>query len=328
MKNAVKSLLSVFKSRTIKLDSRVNIFLFCLFISIFFWFLSALSKEYSTTFTVPLGYKDLPSRYMMTKVPADRVNIQVSGSGFDLLGEQMNLNRKPIILDLSKFISEGKSRHHVPSRYLSQNIKSKIGKDLRLESILIDSVSFTTFERMEKVVNVEPRITPSFKAGYAQRADLILNPSQVKILGSKESLLKVNTIFTEEISISDLSDTMSFTVDLQAPNIDGLVMEPLTVELTIPVEKYTEKEFVLPITMVNQLDSTRRLRVFPDKVKAILLVPLSRYEDLAEELLKAEAVYAHSEVEKKKLEVAIKGVPEYAELIRIEPGRVEFIVLN
>ena len=100
MKNKIKNLIFDSNKGKIKLNERASIFFFCLVLATCFWFLSSLSKSYTTKLTIPIEYISVNKNFILLEKPLESIEIQVSGSGFELLGEQMSLNRNALQVNL------------------------------------------------------------------------------------------------------------------------------------------------------------------------------------------------------------------------------------
>lgn len=328
MKNTIISLFFDSKKKKVKLDQRVLIFFFCLVLSTFFWLLAALSKNYSTILKVHLSYSDLPEEYIFTQNPSTTFEIQASGNGFNLLGEQYKLNRNPISVSLFDFLNEDKSRHAVSTENLAENIKQELHSGLQLDKIYLDSIRFKTNLQETREIVVEPLIDLSFESGYKQFGEIQVEPKTVKVIGPKDLIMQLESITTEIIQLKGIKKSINgvYQLDLKSMN-ELLVVKPSKVEITIPVEKFTEKVIELPIK-INSKKNKREIKTFPESVKVIFNVPISRFEELNKDKLQAFVDLDAHDHSKSKLLVELTGVPANFELVRIEPDKVEYIILN
>ncbi|MBL4707328.1 MAG: hypothetical protein JKY48_02680 [Flavobacteriales bacterium] len=324
MKNKIKSLIFDSKKGKIKLNERASIFFFCLMISTFFWFLSSLSKSYTTNLTIPLEYTSYNKSFILTEDPVQNITIQVSGNGFELLGEQMRLNRNSIRVDLSKAGQLSTYRSGIATSILENEIYNSLDKDLRLERILLDSIHFKTDRRVERMLSVIPKLDLSFESSFNLIGEVLIKPKLIKVSGAKERMDTLKYLITQEIKREDISDSLKIIYDFSKDEtLNGLTIEPSKIEILIPVEKFTEKVFDVPISTDG---SDVSIRTFPNKVKAVFLVPLSNYEQLTESVIEAKVKINGNLRDKKTLQVKLIGTPSFARLLRIEPEKVEFII--
>ena len=314
MKNKIKNLIFDSNKGKIKLNERASIFFFCLVLSTFFWFLSSLSKQYTTNLTIPIEY---------TSFNKDFIEIQVSGSGFELLGEQMSLNGNSLKVNLSEALKLGKNRFGIPTSKLQNEIYQYLDKDIRFERMTSDSILFKTDKRVTRSIKVIPDVELSFESSYNLMGEITVNPSMVEISGPQEELDSIQFLTTKKIKYEEVNDSLTITYLLsEDERFQSLDIVPKEVSILVPVDKFTEKSFDLPIEWNNNVS----IRTFPNKVKVVFLVPLSNYEQLTEQGIKALVNLTDGFQKKRKLKVEIKGVPDFAILLRIEPEKIEFII--
>ena len=322
----IKKLFFDSKKGKIDLDKRVTIFFFCLLLSASFWFLAALSKSYTTNLSVPLKYVKMSDDFLLTEEPPKQIEIKVSGNGFELLGEQMSLDRSAVEVNLNFARPLRNGLYAFSSSRLESNVIDALDKDLNLLQILTDSIIFKTQEKVSLNLPVRPNLKLSYKTGYNIRGKAIISSETVKVSGPKDLIDSLTYIETKEIKYSEIADSVSYTVGFNTDDLnENLTVEPSQVDVLIPVEKFTEKVFKLAIIAENKINNAS-IRTFPNEVKAVFLVPLSQYEGFNENLLSAKVIYSIENQEVKKLEVSLKGIPTFAKLLRLEPSKVEFIV--
>lgn len=329
MKERINNFIKRLSKREIRLSQKAYIFLFCLLLSTFFWFLASLSKQYVTTLNASLTYSELPENFILTDSPPEQISLIVNGSGFDLLGEQMSLNRKVILVDLDKAKTLGTlNRYFIPTKLLKDKIVSNLNSGIEFMDIVEDTLFLKTEKRLSKEIKVQPKVDLKFEKAYKQRGAIKVIPEIVRISGPEEFIDSINHIYTEILKKDKLKDTTTVTVKIDLPkNINGVAVLPTEVEVFIPVEKYTEKVLILPIRheFVNNT-SAGELQTFPDQVEIAVLLPLSKFNNVDASLLKATVRYGEGENHKKKLDVHIDGLPNYGILTKVEPERVEYIL--
>ncbi|MCB0803306.1 MAG: YbbR-like domain-containing protein [Bacteroidetes bacterium] len=327
MFESFKKLFLESKEGKIKLNQKAIIFFFCLLLSTFFWFLSSLSKNYTTDLSFPVKYTGYSENFILIEAPSSTITGRVFGSGYELLGEQFSLNRSSIEIDLNS-ARPGKSRntYYIETKRQRDKLIEKLDKDIQLQFLRPDTLYFKTQARTSKIVHVIPKLNYEFEAGFQLRGDLIVNPKKIKVSGPKSYIDTLKQVYTEIKHVKDLKDSTQVNLKLiKDQTINGLQFEKEQVDILIPVEKYTEKEISLDINV--NASSHLMLRVFPAKVNVKVLVPMSLYENLDETLLMASVKYVESRDKgAEKLQVNLKGIPKYAKLIRIEPERVEYII--
>lgn len=324
--NRLKDIFFDAKKGKIKLSERASIFFFCLLLSTFFWFLSILSKSYTTTLTIPLEYEAVAENFILTEEPRSYIKIEVFGSGFELLGEQVSLNRSEVQVDLNVAQRINKDRYGIATTKLRDAILVSLDKDLNLRKILTDSITFKTQKKVRKKVPIVTIEEIKYAVGYNLREGIKLNPDSVEVSGPEESISKVEFVNTEEIQLNNVSDSVQLKVMLKTPDVgEHTRLSIKEVEAIIPVEKYTEKQLHLPLTVLTKRKGVK-VKTYPNEVKAILIVPLSKYEAIDADMLSARVTFDKESSNRRKLKVELSALPAYARLLRLEPESVEFII--
>ena len=226
-------------------------------------------------------------------------------------------------VNLSEALKLGKNRFGIPTSKLQNEIYQYLDKDIRFERMTSDSILFKTDKRVTRSIKVIPDVELSFESSYNLMGEITVNPSMVEISGPQEELDSIQFLTTKKIKYEEVNDSLTITYLLsEDERFQSLDIVPKEVSILVPVDKFTEKSFDLPIEWNNNVS----IRTFPNKVKVVFLVPLSNYEQLTEQGIKALVNLTDGFQKKRKLKVEIKGVPDFAILLRIEPEKIEFII--
>lgn len=323
MKNKIKNLIFDSNKGKIKLNERASIFFFCLVLSTFFWFLSSLSKQYTTNLTIPIKYTSFNKDFILIEEPIDFIEIQVTGSGFELLGEQMSLNGNSLKVNLGEALKLGKNRFGIPTSKFQNEIYLYLDKDIRFERLTSDSILFKTDKRATRSIKVIPNIELTFESSYNSIGEIAVTPDIVEISGPQEELDSMQFITTKKLKFDEVNDSLKITYSFsEDKRFQSLDIVPGEISILVPVDKFTEKSFEVAIEWNKDVS----IRTFPNKVMVVFLVPLSNYEQLTEQGIKAMVNLTDGFQKKRKLKVDIKGVPDFAKLLRVEPEKIEFII--
>lgn len=275
---------------------------------------------------VPLQYDAIAENFILTEAPRKQIEIEVFGSGYELLGEQLSLDKSRIKVDLNLARKVNHESYGFAAEKLRNEVLANLDKDLNLRRILTDSIRFRTQKKISKEIKVVPRLEIDYNSAYHLRGEVKVEPQKVLISGPEKVVQSMELIQTKLIKLSDVSDTITKEVELDVSEVgEGVIISQQMVDLLVPVEKFTEKQLILPLR-VEKLVKDVNLRTYPDEIKVVLIVPLSKYEIVNSDLLSAKVEFNEESIYKKKLKVKLSGLPDYAKLLRIEPEKVEFIV--
>jgi len=104
-------------------------------------------------------------------------------------------------------------------------------------------------------------------------------------------------------------------------------VSPQKVILKIEVEKFTEKELKIPITIRNKPENTT-VKLFPSEVKILISVGLSEFDKIKPTDFEASVDFNTIEDGMQDIAVTIDKNPVSNQVIRYNPERVEFLVEN
>lgn len=328
MKNRINQFLIKHSKGKIRFTEKAYIFLLCLMLSTFFWFLSSLSENYTTTLSANLKYNSIDEDFILTEEPPKKIQFRVRSSGFELLGEQLSLDRKEVAVNLQNAKAlPTQNRYFILTNSILSNVREQLDADIELLNLLRDTLYLSTEERLSKMVKVEPQVELSFKSAFKLRGEVSVNPKEIEVMGPASFIDSLSSLKTVLFKQKNMSDSSRVQVELLVEqDVKGLRLNPAKVELLIPVEKFTEKEIVVPIKLNNQKDQSLFIRIFPDEVNLTVLVPLSKYSSLSASRIEAVVDYNEESSADKKLKVRIINLPDYAILRSTEPENVEYII--
>src|SRR4051812_18288190 len=83
-----------------RLNRRLVTFLFCVLLSLFFWLLMALSKEYTISVSFPVSYYDFPKDKLIANHLPEMITLKLRSSGFNLMMYKLRQQKETIRLDI------------------------------------------------------------------------------------------------------------------------------------------------------------------------------------------------------------------------------------
>src|SRR5689334_18490857 len=85
----------------LKFNKRVQVILVCLFVSIVFWFLIAMSKTYTDKFIFPVQYINFPDQRIVVNDLPKTITLMVKTSGFRILSYRFTKTQEPVTIDVA-----------------------------------------------------------------------------------------------------------------------------------------------------------------------------------------------------------------------------------
>lgn len=318
--------INVFK----KIDRKYLIFFVFLLISTFFWLLNALSEDYTTMVKHPVIYKNMPSdRVLVNKLPSE-LEFKIKAHGFDILKELLTRNTNPISIDVKKHLTsskkgkDGLQSFFILTEQRSSDIVSQMSKDITVELVEPDSIIFTFSEIIRRKIPVVPNLIVSFEKQHQAKTDMQVSPDSVIISGPALIVDSLKHIETDTLTLTNLSQTTQRSLSLQKPKYTSVT--PARATVIVPVEKYTEGRFTVPISTINTPEGYT-VDVLPDIAEVSFTSGLSSFQNISaqEFIITADAAnILENRPEKLKLTVSHSHIN--IKNLQITPQRVEYIL--
>ena len=282
----------------------------------------ALNHKYVYTAKTVLIYKDFPQKKAFKALQTDTVDLQVEGTGWQLLFARLRINPQSITISLEKL----NNRNFILFTEQLPQINKQLETSQKIISVKPDTLYFDFSKRTNKRVPVRLTYDLSFAKQYGLASQIQLKPSYVNISGPQEELKKINEWYTDSLKLSDVQQSVSTRVGVKTNNIVNVSIYPTSVGVKIPVDEFTEKTVEVPLNIINNIDFYN-IKLYPKKVKVTFMVALSRYEEVDEDFIIANVdVNEWKLLKHEQLTVKIDRFPEYCKLISITPRKINFII--
>lgn len=298
------------------------IFLFFVLVASGFWLLQTLNEEYEAEYSLQVRLKNIPDNVVITTEPSSQLQIKLKDKGNVLLNYMISKNFFPLNLDFSDYKSQN-NHIRIPTYEFEKRIQTQLNASTRLLSIKPDTLEYIYATGNSKAIPIKVNGKISSARQY-YISDTIFSPDSVLVYAPSSILDTLSTAYTEIFSLNDISDTAKYQAAIQP--IKGAKFIPDQVELTFPVDIYTEKTVEVPITGI-QFPSNKALRTFPSKIQVTFQVGLSRFKEVDSDDFAVEVSYydlakASSDKFPAQLTTSPKGISN----IRITPKEVDFLI--
>jgi hypothetical protein len=309
-------------------NGKAFVFLICLALASFLWFLNALEKHYTDHISVPVRYINLPKNKDLTGKLPTKLDLTVDAYGYTLLRHKLSLAFSPVLIDVNELTNNYLENKYISNYTISTNghkeeIAKQISSEIEIISIRPDSISFHVSKVIGKLVRVHPVANITFAREFILQKPPVVQPMSILVRGPQEILDTLRFINTKPIELKNLSNSTERDVALDI--LPELQSEQDEVKVQFTVEQYTEAKFEVPVLVINQPDSLL-IKTFPAKVKVTCRVGLSQYNKLNNNSFRAVVDYSHRSVIMPKLQVILDRVPETVLTVDHFPKDVEYII--
>ncbi|WP_339607417.1 hypothetical protein [uncultured Roseivirga sp.] len=229
-------------------DEKLKVVVLCIIISTTFWFFSALNKsDYVTQINYPIEVVYNDSLYVALSEIPDKLPLEVTGGGWDLMTRSFGFNMEPLIIELENPIRD----NYRLSSNLRQDIVPRLDP-VTINYLLEDSLIFNIDERVS--IDVELVLdSADIKLSPNQRitSEITLQPNMVRISGPKSLLDTIQRPI--RISIGDTEFNKSVDQKFSVRDFGSSLISTDITEVSVKFEvtEFMRKEIELPIHPVN-----------------------------------------------------------------------------
>ena len=251
----------------------------------------------------------------------DTVMIEVRDAGSRL----NSYHHEPLHLtiDLHPYIHGERGTIHIPSDAIRRSISDILQGTSRLIEAHPGEIICPYFTEQEKIVGIALAGELKTAKEYQIAGRPILSQTKTKIYGQDHHLETIDSLYTEPLSLQDLSDTTDIRVALDLPQ--GIRADIDSIGVRIITERFTEKKFLIPLRVTGSPEGYT-IRLFPNEVEVSVRVGITHFAQVKASDVRAVCTY--SPERKDKLDVEIRYSNPYITAAWAYPGVVEYLLLE
>lgn len=294
----------------------------CLLIAIAAWLFMALNNKYVYTAKTVLKYNNIPQKKAFHPLQSDTVDLQVEGTGWQLLFARLRIKPQSISISLEKL----NNRNFILFSEQLYNVNRQLETSQKIISVKPDTLYFDFSQKTVKRVPVKLISRINFMKQYGVSDPIEITPDYVTISGPEQELKKIKEWKTDSLKLNDVQYNTKTMVGMVQSKMKNVSIFPASAEVKIPVDEFTEKILEVPLKVINNLDYYS-IKLYPRKVKITFLVALSKYHLVNEEFIEAVVdINEWKELNHGRLSVKIMRFPDFCKLLHIAPAKVDFII--
>jgi YbbR domain-containing protein len=243
------------------------------------------------------------------------------GTGWQMLFSKMKDATKTVNIDLRTLDTKN---FVVLSNQLKQiNIDRDVNK--QIIAVRPDTLYFDFTSRMVKRVPVKLMLSVNYQQRFSLSDNILVKPSYVTISGPASRIEKITEWPSDSLKLNNINEDYHTRLNLYPVNDGSIFIYPKTVEISIPVDEFTEKTLEVPVKLINH--SYDIVKVFPQKVKVTFTVALNKYAETDEDFFEATAdLGLWRDKGYTTLPVKFTRLPAFCKIVSIEPANIDFIV--
>ncbi len=311
----------------IKVKRRVITFLICLMISLFFWLLMTLSKEYTITVSFPVTYINLPADKVISNSLTENVDIQIKAKGFNLLFYKLRRRNQKIAFDMrdARQLNDG-NIYYLLCNARVDKIVDQFNDGIHVMRIIPDTIFINFNIKITKRLPVKANLSLFFNKQFNLADSITIRPQYITVSGEKDAIDKIVYLETLPMTLRDISSSTAVNLTIKKnAGWEHVEFSNKFVKAFIRVTKYTETSIELPIE-VDNLPVGYTLKTFPDKVIVKFNVAFKNYEKITPLGFRAIVDYKKIEPGSNKLKIQLTKIPLGAHNVKLATEKIEYII--
>lgn len=301
---------------------RISLFFVCLLFAVGAWMFFALSNRYVYQVQTLVRYVNFPDNKAFHSLQSDTIDLQIEGTGWQLLFSKLRINPQSVNVDLEKL----KKQIFINLSDQLTTINKQFESAQKVVNIRPDTLYFDFSSRSVKKIPIRLNYNIRFENHYGISDSVQLSPSYVTVTGPGNELEKIDYWYTDTLKLKNVTSNFSSKILLQKPVKANISIYPRLVDLKLMVDEYTEKVVDVPIVLLNN-NEFRNVKLLPEKVKITFLTALSNYSKIAREDFEVSADLNNWKLKGYiQLPLVISKFPKFCKLVKIEPQNIDFII--
>lgn len=291
-------------------------------VSIFFWLLINLSKEYNTTVKYDIEYTQLPQQKTLISTPLKELSVTLKSTGYNLL--LAGFSHKKIKLPLTKVVKKKDKNYYFLSKTLLPEVQKQLKSGLDLVSIHKDTIPLVIGTLGSKKVALKHNTNITFQLGYDLSQPIQVTPDSIVVSGDKNSLQNIDFLNLKNTNLEHISKNTSITSPIVFPKDVMIKTSISSAKINITVDKFTEGEIEVPVFVKNAPDG---INIYPKKVKIIFKSGLKNFNEVTPDVFKVECDYLEAKnKEINYLTPKLKSNTTLAKVVRMTPDKIDFLI--
>ena len=295
------------------------------FLSVIFWFMTKLSKEYDSSIKYPVSYINLPSNKLLQEKPSEYIDVRIKATGFKLISSKVSPRK--LTIDASNIYGKSLTNYYLLLSQQKLSVQKQLNTGVKVAYFIKDSVHFKLGVLNQKKVIVKLISDLLFAEGFELNNSISIQPDSILLTGPKLTLDTISFVSTGLLQKKELNVSINEFLDIKEFNPDSNVSaEKDKVLITASVERFTEGSVEVPIKVINIPDG-KQINTFPKFVKVTYRIALSNFNKIDSSTFLIECDYGISE--NNNLPYLIPKLIGSSSMIknaRISPQKIDFLI--
>tara|TARA_B100001250_G_scaffold81305_1_gene66915 strand:+ start:235 stop:1179 length:945 start_codon:yes stop_codon:yes gene_type:complete len=301
---------------------KINFKFFLIFIvvSSFFWTVTKFSNIYKFKNDFDINWTNVPETIIVEN-EQNKISLLFSASGFEILLYKLFNNKIEISLDKDVVYENNIALVNINNKIYE--IEKQLFDNNIIEDLISKKISFnySTLSSKKVPVLVDKKI--NFRPGYLNENKFNIYPDSIVVVGPNNIIDTLKNVKTYLFERNDIYKSIDEKIKLLL--LDNLSYSENQIKLSSIVKKYSEKEFKIPIKIINLPDSIR-LKLFPNHVTLKAIISLDDFNDIIDDNFKIIVNYKLLKSNYSSLSLFLTEYPGNVKNINWYPKTVNYLI--
>ena len=254
--------------RQLPTKGRFKFFFLFVLLSFIFWFSTKLSNTYQIEQSFSIHWNNIPKGIVLNH-DSSELGLSITASGIEILWYRLFKNKINLVLNKNIFIGKEAFVSIDNERF---NIQQQLFDNTILNQITTPVIKIAYSRLGVKKVKITSEPILKFRAGYLSDSPLTISPDSLLVRGSQDVLDTLTIVKTVSFIMEDVFESFQKVIALE--DLTNLQFDIQEVNIKQEVSRYSEKQFILPIEIIN-IPKSVKVKLFPPTGTLKATMPLT-----------------------------------------------------
>ena len=254
--------------RQLPTKDRFKFFFLFVLLSFIFWFSTKLSNTYQIEQSFSIHWNNIPKGIVLNH-DSSELGLSITASGIEILWYRLFKNKINLVLNKNIFIGKEAFVSIDNERF---NIQQQLFDNTILNQITTPVIKIAYARLGVKKVKITSDPILKFRAGYLSDSPLTISPDSLLVRGSQDVLDTLTIVKTVSFIMEDVFESFQKVIALE--DLTNLQFDIKEVNIKQEVSRYSEKQFILPIEIIN-IPKSVKVKLFPPTGTLKATMPLT-----------------------------------------------------
>ena len=254
--------------RQLPTKDRFKFFFLFILLSFIFWFSTKLSNTYQIEQSFSIHWNNIPKGIVLNHDSSELV-LSITASGIEILWYRLFKNKINLVINKNIFIGK---EAHVSIDNERFNIQQQLFDNTILNQITTPVIKIAYARLGVRKVKITSEPILKFRAGYLSDSPLTISPDSLLVRGSQDVLDTLTIVKTVSFIMEDVFESFQKVIALE--DLTNLQFDIQEVNIKQEVSRYSEKQFILPIEIIN-IPKSVKVKLFPPTGTLKATMPLT-----------------------------------------------------